>query len=87
MSNKNLENLEDIGEASQLINDFKYVKQAYFDLKKRQRALIEQDKESVDGDYWEDENFEEEIKIFEQRRKLYEEGQQLYKLLKTKLEK
>lgn len=87
MPSKNLRNLEDFGEAGQLVNDFKFVKKAYFDLKHRHRAIIDKDKESVDQDYWEDENFEEEIKIFEKRKKLYDEAQELYKELKMKLEK
>ena len=87
MSSKNLKNLSDLGEAGQLVNDFKFVKKAYFDLKRRHRALISEDREHVDDDYWEDENFEDEIKIFEQRKKLYDEAQELYKALKTKLEK
>lgn len=87
MSSKNLDNLNDIGEAARLINDFKIVKKSYFDLKHRHRFLIEKDIESVDDDYWEDENFEEECKIFEQRKKMYDEAQELYKTLKSKLEK
>ncbi|HEX9654543.1 MAG TPA: hypothetical protein VGA99_12615 [bacterium] len=86
MPNRNLKNLQDIGEASQLVNDFKFVKNAYFDLKGRQRALIAKDQEIVDGDYWEDENFEEEIKLFDQRKKHYSEAQKLYRELKTKLD-
>jgi len=86
MPNKNLKSLQDLGEASQLVNDFKFVKRAYFDLKHRHRALLEKDKESVDDTYWEDETFEEEIKIFEKRQSLYDEAQRLYKELKDKLE-
>ena len=87
MPSRNLNSLEDIGEATQLVNDFKFVKKAYFDLKQQQRTLIEKDQENVDNDYWEDENFEEECKIFEKRKKLYDEAQELYKALKGKLEK
>ncbi|MCG8608244.1 hypothetical protein MJD09_25075, partial [bacterium] len=86
MARSKLNTLEDIGEASQLVNDFKVSKKSYFDLKHKQLELISADKESVDNDYWEDENFEAEVKIFEERKKLYDEAQELYKALKTKLE-
>jgi phage-related protein len=86
MARKKLNTLEDIGEASQLVNDFKVSKKSYFDLKHQQLELIGDDSESVDDDYWEDENFEAEIKIFDERRKLYDEAQELYKALKSKLE-
>lgn len=87
MPSKNLSNLDDIGEAGQLINDFKIVKDTYFDLKHKHLALLQEDVESVDDDYWEDEHFEEERKLFARRQELYDEAQQLYKALKTKLEK
>ncbi|MCH9007487.1 MAG: hypothetical protein O7G31_12145 [Calditrichaeota bacterium] len=85
MSNKHLNNLGDIGEATQLINDFKIVKKDYFTLKRQHRALIERDLEAVEDDYWEDESFEEEVKIFERRKALYDEAQDLFKALKSKL--
>ena len=85
MPDRNIKNLEDLGEAGQLVNDFKFVKKAYFDLKQRHKGLLERGEESVDDDYWEDENFEQEIKIFEKRKKLYDEAQALYKELKDKL--
>ena len=51
MSNKHLNNLGDIGEATQLINDFKIVKKDYFTLKRQHRALIERDLEAVEDVY------------------------------------
>ncbi len=86
MGSKNLKDLSDLGEAGQLVNDFKFVKKAYFELKARHRTLIGQDREHVQGDYWEDEGFEEEVKLFEQRKRLYDEAQELYRALKAKLE-
>ena len=86
MSSKKLDSLSDLGEATQLINDFKFVKKEYFKLKHDHLALIQKDLESVDDDYWEDENFEDECKVFERRRKLYDEAQEIYKTLKAKLE-
>ena len=86
MPSKNLNSLEDFGAAGQLINDFKFSKKAYFDLKHQQLELIGSDTETVDADYWEDEGFEEERKLFEERKKLYDETQELYKALKNKLE-
>lgn len=86
MSSENLDNLTDLGEATQLINDFKFVKKEYFDLKHKHLTMMEKDRESVDEDYWEDESFEAECKIFEKRKTLYDEAQMLYKALKEKLD-
>ncbi len=86
MPNKKLDNLGVLGEATQLINDFKFVKKEYFDLKHKHSSLIRKDTESVDDDYWEDESFEDELKLFEERKKLYDEAQELYKALKEKLQ-
>ena len=86
MSNMKLKNLKDVAEATQLVNDFKFVKKAYFELKHKHLSLIEVDRENVDDDYWEDENFEDEYKLFEERKKLYDEAQELYKNLKLKLD-
>lgn len=87
MMNKKLNSLQDLGEVSQLVNDFKFVKRAYFDLKHEHLALINKDLEFVDDDYWEDENFGAEVQIFEKRKQLYNEAQELYKALRTKLDK
>ncbi|MFQ5706077.1 MAG: hypothetical protein ACE5HO_01425 [bacterium] len=87
MMNKKLNSLQDLGEVSQLVNDFKFVKRAYFDLKHEHFALIGKDLEFVDDDYWEDENFGAEVQIFEKRKQLYNEAQELYKALRTKLDK
>ena len=86
MPHKKLDNLGDLGEATQLINDFKFVKKEYFDLKHKHLSIIEKDSETVDDNYWEDESFEDELKLFEQRKKLYDEAQELYKALKEKLQ-
>ncbi len=86
MPNKKLDNLGDLGEATQLINDFKFVKKEYFDLKHKHLSIIGKDTESVDDEYWEDESFEDELKLFEQRKELYGEAQELYKALKEKLQ-
>lgn len=86
MAEKKLKNLTDVGEASQLVNDFKYVKKQYFDLKRKQRNLLEENRETVEDAHWEDATFEEECETFEARKKLHAEAQDLYRALKSKLE-
>ncbi len=79
--------MSDMGAAAQLVNDFKVVKESYFELKRKHLSLLSNNDEVVDGEQWQDSSLLEEMEIFENRKQLHDEAQQLYQSLKKLLRK